>query len=309
MVDGHEQKPMDGVSLAYTFDDPDEPGRKTVQYFENNASRGIYRDGWYACAFGPFVPWDTASTAKRLADLGRQDRAVGALRPAEDFSQANDLAADQPEKLERTQGAVQRGVARQPGVADRRRAVAAHPSRGPHRLAVHADGGSTRPCTRMPEFTAPGLGRQDSHVEIELTVPDNASGVLYALGGFSGGLTLFMDNGYLVYEYNMLIIDRYQARSAAPDRRWLARHHRRHRVRSPKPMAPAMVTLAVDGAEVAHGRGGAHRSRGVHRQRNIRRRSRPGLAGVARLLRPAAVPVHGTIDCVDVEVFPPGKNG
>lgn len=46
----------------------------------------------------------------------------------------------------------------------------------------------------MPEFTAPGLGRQNSHTEIELTVPQNASGVLYALGGFSGGLTLFMDN-------------------------------------------------------------------------------------------------------------------
>ena len=83
----------------------------------------------------------------------------------------------------------------------------------------------------MPEFTAPGLGRQDSRVEIALTMPDNASGVLYALGGFSGGLTLFMDAGYLVYEYNMLIIDRYQARSAAPIPGGSARHHRHHGIR------------------------------------------------------------------------------
>ncbi|RYF97268.1 MAG: arylsulfatase, partial [Caulobacteraceae bacterium] len=67
VVEGHDQKPLDGTSLAYTFDDPAQPPRKSVQYFENNASRGIYADGWYACAFGPFVPWDTPSTAQRLA--------------------------------------------------------------------------------------------------------------------------------------------------------------------------------------------------------------------------------------------------
>jgi hypothetical protein len=48
---------------------------------------------------------------------------------------------------------------------------------------------------RMPEFTAPGLGRQNSHVEIKLTAPQNASGVLYALGGFSGGLTFIHGQG------------------------------------------------------------------------------------------------------------------
>ena len=48
VVDGHAQKPMDGVSMVYTFDRPDAPTRKKVQYFENNASRGIYSEGWYA---------------------------------------------------------------------------------------------------------------------------------------------------------------------------------------------------------------------------------------------------------------------
>ncbi len=65
----------------------------------------------------------------------------------------------------------------------------------------------------MPEFTAPGLGRQSNHVTIDATLGENASGVLYALGGASGGLTLYMDNGELVYEYNMMIIERYGARS------------------------------------------------------------------------------------------------
>ena len=47
VVDGFKQDPIDGVSLAYTFADAKAPGRKQTQYFENNASRGIYQDGWY----------------------------------------------------------------------------------------------------------------------------------------------------------------------------------------------------------------------------------------------------------------------
>ena len=108
-----------------------------MQYFENSASRGIYRDGWYACAFGPFVPWDTASTAQRMAAWNAETEPWELYYLPEDFSQANDLAAAQPEKLDRAQGAVQGGVAGQPGLAGRRRAVAAHASRGPHLLAVH----------------------------------------------------------------------------------------------------------------------------------------------------------------------------
>jgi arylsulfatase len=102
----------------------------------------------------------------------------------------------------------------------------------------------------MPEFTAPGLGRQNSNVEIALTAPEAASGVLYALGGFSGGLTLFMDAGFLVYEYNMMVIDRFQARSAAPIPPGEHVITVDTKFESQQVMAPAMVTLGVDGIEV-----------------------------------------------------------
>ena len=69
---------------------------------------------------------------------------------------------------------------------------------------------------RMPEFTAPGLGRASNVVEIDLECEASASGVLYALGGSGGGLALYMDKGHLVYLYNMMIIEQYEARSAAP---------------------------------------------------------------------------------------------
>ena len=103
--------------------------------------------------------------------------------------------------------------------------------------------------TRMPEFTAPGLGRESNRVTIDAELGENASGVLYALGGASGGLTLYMDKGDLVYEYNMMIIERYVARSKEK----LAPGKRRIEVDTTiaKPGAPAEVVLKVDGKEVA----------------------------------------------------------
>ena len=103
--------------------------------------------------------------------------------------------------------------------------------------------------TRMPEFTAPGLGRESNRVTIDAELGENASGVLYALGGASGGLTLYMDKGELVYEYNMMIIERYIARSK--DKLAPGKHRIEVDTTIAKPGAPAEVVLTVDGKEVA----------------------------------------------------------
>lgn len=248
-VDGFEQKPMDGTSFVYTFGDAAAPGRKTVQYFENNASRGIYADGWYACAFGPFVPWDTPSTAQRLKgwDMATEPWELYDLRT--DFSQAHDLASTQADKLEELK-TLFKEVSRDNLV---------WPVGAGLWLRLHPEDRIASPytrwrfdesVTRMPEFTAPGLGKQNSVVEIELSAGPHASGVLYALGGFSGGVTLFVDKGQLVYEYNMLILDRYQARSSKPLE--AGRHVVKVETRfdSPTPMASATVTLQLDGERV-----------------------------------------------------------
>ena len=81
-------------------------------------------------------------------------------------------------------------------------------------LAEAVRNGRREEFARMPEFAAPGLGRESNRVTIDAEIGDGATGVLYALGGFSGGLTLFMDEGELVYEYNMLEIERYSVRSS-----------------------------------------------------------------------------------------------
>ena len=103
--------------------------------------------------------------------------------------------------------------------------------------------------TRMPEFAAPGLGRQSNRVVIDADVGENASGVLYALGGASGGLALFMDEGRLVYEYNMMIIERYAARSK--DKLAPGKHRIEVDTTIAKPGAAADVVITADGKEVA----------------------------------------------------------
>jgi hypothetical protein len=105
--------------------------------------------------------------------------------------------------------------------------------------------------TRMPEFSAPGLGRQNNTVTIDAELGENASGVLYALGGAGGGLALYMDKGDLVYEYNMMIIERTVARSAAKIAAGKRHIEVTTQLDSPKPLSSAEVVLKVDGQEVA----------------------------------------------------------
>lgn len=103
--------------------------------------------------------------------------------------------------------------------------------------------------TRMPEFSAAGLGKKSNRVTIELEVGKEASGVLYALGGARGGLTLYMEKGQLAYEYNMMIIEKYIAKT---ERKLAAGKHTIVVDTSiAKPGASGEVAITVDGKEVA----------------------------------------------------------
>jgi arylsulfatase len=232
--------------MAYTFADAKAPTRKSTQYFENNGSRGIYRDGWYACAFGPLVPWDTAGTAGNIKDWDPNKDVWELYDLSKDFSQANDLATKEPKRLAELK-AMFLEVAK-----DNK----AFPIGAGNWLRIHPEDRIKSPytrwefdaaTTRMPEFTAPGLGRESSVVTVDAELGEDASGVLYALGGSSGGVSLFMDNGQLAYEYNMLIIERTTVRSRdklAP---------RKHRIvvdtTIARPGGPAEVVIVVDGKE------------------------------------------------------------
>ena len=142
VVDGFVQDPIDGISLAYTFADAKAAGRKNTQYFENNGSRGIYHDGWFASTFGPLTPWLTVAPA---GDVGFAQGRLGTLRPVEGLlagRRPGGEGAAAPRPLEGSLPGRSQG---EQGLPDRRRHLAAHPSRGPHQDALHVTGHSTRP--------------------------------------------------------------------------------------------------------------------------------------------------------------------
>ncbi|MEA3274333.1 MAG: arylsulfatase [Pseudomonadota bacterium] len=245
VVNGLEQDPIDGVSVAYTFADPDAPVQKPHQFFDNNGSRGVYQDGWFASTFGPLYPWVNAQ--KGLADWDSAKDVWQLYDLNTDFSQATDLSRGHPDRLK----------AMQKQFAELAEANKDYPIGAGIWLRIHPQDMQKSPytswtftenTTRMPEFTAPGLGRQSSRVVIDLEVGDKATGVLYAMGGAGGGLTVYMDQGHLIYEYNMMIIEDYQARSEAP----LAagKHQIEIATQIAGPGEPGTVTLTVDGKEV-----------------------------------------------------------
>jgi arylsulfatase len=248
VVDGFKQDPIDGVSMVYTFANAKAPGRKKTQYFENNGSRGIYHEGWYACTFGPFIPWDTPASTARLKDWDANTDVWELYDLTKDFSQADDLSGKEPQRLANmkklflAEAKANKALPIGGGLWTRFRPedVVATP---------YTSWRFDASTTRMPEFTAPGLGKKSNTVTIDLEVGENASGVIYALGGASGGLTLYMDKGDLVYEYNMMIIERYTARLSEK----IAPGKRRIEVDTtiPKPGAPAEVVIKVDGKVAA----------------------------------------------------------
>jgi arylsulfatase len=258
VVNGYPQDPIHGVSLAYTFDDPDAEGRLHTQYFEIMGSRGIYHDGWFAAAFGPRAPWTPGLPAGFFDEQGHlawspdQDR--WELFDLEaDWSQANDLADEMPEKLAAMKEIFIMEFAKNQGfpIGGGLWVPVVRPDL---RLgSPYTEWTFSGDITRLPEFAGPALGNRESLVTIDLDVPPEANGVLYALGGFSAGLSLYVRDGILAYEYNLFEIQRTHIEAQAPLRAGRAEIEVLTRYAEKRPAGPLEVTLRVDGAEVAKG--------------------------------------------------------
>jgi arylsulfatase len=248
VVSGFGQDPIDGVSMKQSFASATAPENKPVQYFDNNGSRGIYHEGWYACAFGPLIPWVNAQPGLSEWDSAKDTWELYDLRL--DFSQANNLANTNPQKLEElkklffTEAEKNKVFPLGAGIW----------------LRLHPEDQKTTPyrewtfdssTRRMPEFTAPPVGKVSNTVTIDTELGESASGVLYALGGSGGGLSCYMDDGYLCFEYNLMIVYRHVARSSerlAPGRHTIVVDTQ---LTPNKPGSPANIVLSVDGKEVA----------------------------------------------------------
>lgn len=252
VVNGIPQDPIDGISLAYAIDDKDAEGRRHAQYFEIMGSRSIYADGWMASATGPRLPWVPGIPAGIRTWTPDQD--TWELYDLDsDWTQAHDLAAENPQKLAELKELFAIEAARNDAL----------PIGGGLWVPVmHPEDRISPPYTewvmdgdtvRVPEFCAPALGNRPNTVTISITTSDAASGVLYKLGGAGGGLTCFMDAGVLTYEYNLFLVQRTIITAADP----LAAGEHTVEIETsyiePRPGGPLSVALRVDGAEVASG--------------------------------------------------------
>lgn len=247
VVNGYDQMQMDGVSLAYAFEDAGAKPQKTEQFFDNNGSRGIYVDGWFAGTFGPFTPWDSAGSATGIKDWDSDDDVWELYNLTEDFSQAKDLASEMPGKLAEMK-------ARFLEVADDNKVfpigagnwLRIHPA---DRIGSAYSEWSFGPETkRMPEFAAPGVGRQSTRVVIDAEFGEAANGVLYAVGGAGGGMSVYVRDGVLTYEYNMFIIEITQVQT---DPIPAGRHEIVIDTSIEKPGAAADVVITINGEQAA----------------------------------------------------------
>jgi arylsulfatase A-like enzyme len=252
-VNGVQQDPLDGVSFAYTFDDPKAKGHLVTQYFEIMGSRAVYHDGWMASAFGPRIPW-VPGTPPGIATW-TPDRDVWELyNLEEDWSQANDLAEKMPEKLAQLKELfiVEAAKNKALPIGGGLFVPIYHPEL---RIAPpYTEWTFSGDTTRMPESCAPALGNKPNVVTIDATVPADANGVLYKLGANSGGLTLYVEDGILCYEYNLFIVQRTKVRSTKKLPAGKVKIEVDTAYAELRPAGPLDITLKVNGETVAQGR-------------------------------------------------------
>jgi arylsulfatase len=253
VVNGFQQDDFDGTSMVYSFDDAAASGQRTTQFFDIMASRGIYHDGWFASARGPREPW-VGGIPPGIREWSPLKDRWELFHIDEDWTQSNDLAKQYPEKLEEmkalflTESAKNKNLPIGGGLWS---TVLYHPEDAP--ASPYTEWTFDHPITNMPESVAPKLGKVSSVVSMNVDVPEDANGVLYALAGFSGGLTCYMRDNQLHYEFNLFTIRRTKIQSAQT----ISSGKHKIEVESKlvdKIGGPIDVTLRVDGKEVGSGR-------------------------------------------------------
>jgi len=247
MVNGTKQRPMDGVSMMYTFADPKAKDRRTTQYFEMFGNRAIYHEGWVA-ATRHSIPW-------LMVPLPPFDQDRWELyNVAEDFSQANDLAAQNPAKLKELQDLfVKEAIRNHVFPLDDRRAerfnaaIAGRPDlMGPRTSLTLHEG-----MTGITENAFINIKGRSHTITAEVEVPrDGASGVIIAQAGRFGGWSLYMKGGHPHHVYNFGGLERFTVSSPQ------ALTPGRHTVRydfiydDGKPGSGGISRLSVDGQQV-----------------------------------------------------------
>ena len=250
LVNGIEQDPIEGKSLAYTFNEAAAAEQHKVQYFEMFGNRGIYQDGWFA------------RTIHRPAWLQKPLNTLQAdkwelYNTNEDFSLANDLAAQNPDKLKAMQDLFMK------------EAELYHVLPLDDRLLERTNAALMGRPTVMGERTSVvyGEGMKGMGVDIfidlrntsytmtaDVEVKANANGVIVCQGGRFGGLSFYMKNGKPAFSYNYLGMQTTNimaSQALAPGKYTLVYDFKYDGAGAGK---GGVGTITVDGKKVAEGR-------------------------------------------------------
>lgn len=253
MLNGVKQKPIEGVSMAYSFADAKAPSKRTTQYFELMSNRGIYHDGWMASTTPLRMPWSPVG-----ADPSPDDFRWELYHVAKDFSQANNLAAQNPAKLKEMQ-AIFDGEARKYNVYP---LDASYASRGDVSIRPSLTRGRDTftyfpGAVRIPEGTAPDTKNKSFSVVAEVDVPaGGANGVLATQGGNFGGWGLIVLDGKPEFAYAFSNQPQHKYRIASSQPLAPGKHTVRLDFRYDRggPGKGGVGTLLVDGEQVGQGR-------------------------------------------------------
>jgi arylsulfatase len=253
VLNGIEQKPIEGISFAFAFDDAKAKSRRTTQYFEMGSNRGLYHNGWMASAIS-FPPWEPNRSGfdpdKQRWELYNID---------EDFSQANDLAGANPQKLRELQDlwwveaskynvlpldwrAVERLNAElmgRPSLAGHRKTYAYYPGQ----LA-------------LPNDAAPRILNKSWTLTADVEVPPaGAEGMIATHGGLVGGYGLYVRDGKPTFVYNYLALERFTIASQTPlpKGKVQLKVDFAYRGQPAERGKAAVVTMSVNGTKVAEG--------------------------------------------------------
>jgi arylsulfatase A-like enzyme len=250
-VDGIAQTPIQGVSMAYTFDDPQAKSRHETQYFEIAGNRAIYHDGWLAGTVHR-APWERQPRAMLENDKWELYNTVN------DFSLATDLASSNPAKLKEmqdlfTQEAIKnhvlpiddRSVERlNPALAGRPDLMAGRTS-----LTVYSG------MTGMMESAFINIKNRSFTITADVEVPKTkANGVIICQGGRFGGWTLYLKNARPIFTYNWVGLNSYTIAGTKPLPAGRATIRFEFNTDGGKLGAGGTGTIFVNGSQVATGR-------------------------------------------------------
>ena len=256
LVDGVEQQPMTGVSFAESLADAEAPDVHTRQYFENFGNRAMYQDGWWLSMRMPRIPW-------RLDPEMLKTFAPGVWKPDEDpvelyylpddFSQARDVAAEHPEKVEELKALFWEEAEKyhvKPLLSGFAPFFGILPPIGTN---------STTTYYGNVQNVAPGLVprvyNRSYTITADLQIPEGgAEGVIVADGTHLGGFSLYVEDGKLKHTYAFLGVFEYRQESDGALPSGDVQVQVAFAADEPKPATPGDITLYVNGEQVGKGR-------------------------------------------------------